>query len=126
MWANVTYSAKSTLLNFEVLTLYRLRCHRLLFYSKYETRNYTNVIPHLIVFMARPCVGYNQTLSDYAQLHAGVPQGIKIGPITWRSSMMQLKAVALIIGNMDDLAFAKNRTCNGRDNRQAALDEFMD
>ena len=32
----------------------------------------------------RQCVRYNQTLSDYAVLTAGVPQGTKLGPITFQ------------------------------------------
>ena len=48
----------------------------------------------------RQCVRYNQTLTDYAQLHAGVSQGTKIGPITFHQSMMLFKTATLITGNM--------------------------
>ena len=59
-------------------------------------------------------------------LHAGVPQGTKIGPITSRqSSMMQPMATSLITGNNGDDLFAENCTCNERDNLQVDLDEFL-
>ena len=44
------------------------------------------IVPWISSFLnnRRPCVRYNQTLSDCAVLIAGVPQGTKLGPITFQ------------------------------------------
>ena len=44
------------------------------------------IVPWICSFLnnRRQCVRYNQTLSDYAVLTAGVPQGTKLGPVTFQ------------------------------------------
>ncbi len=88
------------------------------------------IVPWVIHFLSdrRQCVRYNQTLSDYAQLHAGVPQGTKIGPITFQTVINDVAqdCHSHYWKYVDDLTFAENRTCNERDSLQSDLDVFLD
>ena len=88
------------------------------------------IVPWVIDFLKdrRQCVRYNQTLSDYAQLHAGVPQGTKIGPITFQAVINDAArgCSSHYWKYVDDLTFAENRNCNVRSNLQADLDAFLE
>ena len=88
------------------------------------------IVPWVINFLSdrRQCVRYNKTLSDYAQLHAGVPQGTKIGPITFQAVINDAAqgCCSHYWKYVDDLTFAENRNCNEGSRLQADLDEFLD
>ena len=88
------------------------------------------IVPWVINFLSdrQQCVRYNQTLSDYAQLHAGVPQGTKIGPIAFQAVINDAAqgCSSHYWKYVDDLTFAENRNCNESSSLQTDLDGFLD
>ena len=74
------------------------------------------------------CVRYNATLPDFATLHAGLPQGTKLGPICFQVIIND--AVQNISGPIscwkcvDDLTIAENRTNPDSSQLQVILDSF--
>ena len=76
----------------------------------------------------RQCVRYNQTLSDYSPLNAGVPQGTKLGSIIFQ---IVINDAAQDCSShywkyVDDLTFAENRYSNVKSNLQRDLDDFLE
>ena len=76
----------------------------------------------------RQCFRYKQTLSDYAVLTASVPQGTKLGSITFQIIIND----AACISNtscwycIDDLTFGENRPCKNDSKMQVDLDDFLE
>ena len=88
------------------------------------------IVPWICSFLdnRRQCVRYNQTLSDYATLTAGVPQGTKLGPITFQIIINDAacNSNTSCWKYVDDLTFAENRLCEDDSKMQADLDEFLE
>ena len=62
-----------------------------------------SIVPWICDFLhnRQQCVRFNGVLSDYVSLHGGVPQGTKLGPIGFKSSLMRLLKIHLpSVGNM--------------------------
>ena len=88
------------------------------------------IVPWICSFLnnRRQCVRYNQTLSDYAVLTAGVPQGTKLGPITFQIVINDAacNSNTSCWKYVDDLTFAENRLCKEDSKMQADLDDFLE
>ena len=71
---------------------------------------------------------YNQTLSEYAPLCAGVPQGTKLGPIIFQAVINDAAegCSSHYWKYVDDLTFVENRACSVKGNLQSDLDDFLD
>ena len=71
---------------------------------------------------------YNQTLSDFLPLFAGVPQGTKLGPIAFQAVINDaaVGGTAHYWKYVDDLTFAENRLSSELSNLQGDLDDFLD
>ena len=87
------------------------------------------LVPWICSFLSnrRQCVRYNQTLSDYASLNAGVPQGTKIGPITFQAVINDaaVSCCSHYWKYVDDLIIAENRHCISDSNLQSDLNVFL-
>ena len=88
------------------------------------------IVPWICSFLnnRRQCVRYNQTLSDYAVLTAGVPQGTELGPITFQIVINDAacNSNTSCWNYVDDLAFAENPLCKEDSKMQADLDDFLE
>ena len=74
----------------------------------------------------RQCFRYNQTLSNYAKLTTGVPQGTKLGPFTFQVIIEDAACNSNTSSwkYVDDLTFEENRVCKDGNKMQADLDDF--
>ena len=88
------------------------------------------IVPWICSFLndRRQCVRYNQTVSNYLPLCAGVPQGTKLGPITFQAVINDAaeSCYSHYWKYVDDLTFAENRSSSESSNLQADLDGFLD
>ena len=89
-----------------------------------------SIVPWLCDFLGNrmQCVRYNATLSDFATLSAGLPQGTKLGPIGFQVIIND--AVQNNSGPMScwkyvyDLTIAENRTHPNSSQLQVTLDSI--
>ena len=88
------------------------------------------IVPWICSFLygRKQCVRYNQTLSDFLPLFAGVPQGTKLGPIAFQAVINDaaVGGTAHYWKYVDDLTFAENRLSSELSNLQGDLDDFLD
>ena len=88
------------------------------------------IVPWICSFRygRKQCVRYNQTLSDFLPLFAGVPQGTKLGPIAFQAVINDaaVGGTAHYWKYVDDLTFAENRLSSELSNLQGDLDDFLD
>lgn len=70
------------------------------------------IVPWICSFLSgrRQCVRYNQTMSDYLSLCGGVPQGTKLGPLTFQAVINDAAVgwSSHYWKYVDDLTFANN------------------
>ena len=83
------------------------------------------IVPWICSFLygRKQCVRYNQTLSDFLPLFAGVPQGTKLGPIAFQAVINDaaVGGTAHYWKYVDDLMFAENRLSSELSNLQGVL-----
>ncbi|XP_072021201.1 uncharacterized protein [Amphiura filiformis] len=88
------------------------------------------IVPWVCSFLNNrtQCVRYNQTISEYAPLCAGVPQGTKLGPIIFQAVINDAAegCSSHYWKYVDDLTFVENRACSEKGNLQSDLDDFLD
>ena len=88
------------------------------------------IVPWICSFLygRKQCVRYNQTLSGFLPLFAGVPQGTKLGPIAFQAVINDaaVGGTAHYWKYVDDLTFAENRLSSELSNLQGDLDDFLD
>lgn len=88
------------------------------------------IVPWICSFLSdrRQCVRYNQTLSDYLSLCAGVPQGTKLGPITFQAVINDaaVGCSSHYWKYVDDLTFAENHRAGEVSSLQGDLNDFLD
>ena len=89
-----------------------------------------NIVPWLCDFLQQrqQCVRYNNILSDFVQLTAGVPQGTKLGPIGFQILINDAadESHAEVWKYVDDLTFAENSTSDSNSHIQEDLNKFSD
>ena len=89
-----------------------------------------SIVPWLCDFLSNrmQCVRYNSTLSDFATLSAGLPQGTKLGPIGFQviiNDAVQNNSGPISCWKyVDDLTIAENRTHPDSSQLQVILDSF--
>ena len=89
-----------------------------------------SIVPWLCDFLSNrmQCVRYNSTLSDFATLSAGLPQGTKLGPIGFQviiNYAVQNNSDPVSCWKyVDDLTIAENRTYPDSSRLQVILDSF--
>ena len=89
-----------------------------------------SIVPWLCDFFSNrmQCVRYNATLSDFATLSAGLPQGTKLGPIGFQviiNDAVQNNSGPISCWTyVDDLTIAENRTHPDSSQLQVILDSF--
>ena len=83
------------------------------------------IVPWICSFLhgRKQCVRYNQTLSDFLPLFAGVPQGTKLGPIAFQAVINDaaVGGTAHYWKYVDDLTFAENWISSELSNLQGIL-----
>ena len=92
--------------------------------------NLRSIVPWLCDFLSNrmQCVRYNSTLSDFATLSAGLPQGTKLGPIGFQviiNDALQNNSGPISCWiYVDDLKIAENRTPPDSSQLQVILDSY--
>jgi hypothetical protein len=87
-----------------------------------------SIIPWMCYFLRnrQQCVRYNDILSEYVSVNAGVPQGTKIGPIGFQILINDAanNASSGCWKYVDDLTFAENTNGPQNSSLQADIDDF--
>ena len=90
------------------------------------------IVPWLCSFVSgrKQCVRYNQALSDYKLVKAGLPQGTKIGPIGFQAvindAAQDKQSNTRCWKYVDDLTLAENRVHPNPTSLQFDLDNFIE
>ena len=88
------------------------------------------IVPWICDFLnnRQQCVKYNDTLSEYVFINGGVPQGTKLGPLSFQILINDAASDANteFWKYVDDLTFAENRNPKVKGNLQTDLKNFED
>ncbi len=88
------------------------------------------IVPWICDFLnnRQQCVKYNDTLSEYVFINGGVPQGTKLGPLSFQILINDAASDANTEywKYVDDLTFAENRNPKVKGNIQTDLKNFED
>ena len=90
----------------------------------------SSIIPWIADFLTarQQCVRYHSTCSDWSTLHAGVPQGTKLGPIIFLAMINDVKPDGNNISTfkyVDDMSIVECRNSSQPSNIQNSIDSLV-
>ena len=88
------------------------------------------IIPWIADFLCsrQQCVRYHSTCSDWVSLHAGVPQGTKLGPIIFQAVFNDVNPYfqnSTTFKYVDELSIVECRNCNQPSELQKSIDYLL-